>query len=61
MPVHGPYHGLSLRYRYIVRTLSNTFCGAAATDCPSGSTIGASEFGGLPLFKYNRAQLEYDF
>ena len=61
VPVHGPYHGLSLRYRYIVRTLSNTFCGAAATDCPSGSTIGASEFGGLPLFKYNRAQLEYDF
>ncbi len=61
MPAHGPYRGLSLRDRYIYRTLSNTYCGAAATDCPSGSTLGASEFGGLPLFKYNRLQLEYDF
>ncbi len=61
VPAKGPYHGLMLRYRYIQRTLSNTFCGAAATDCPAGSTLGAPEFGGLPLFKYNRAQLEYDF
>ena len=57
----GPYHGLVLRDRFITRTLSNTFCGAAATNCPPGSSIGATEFGGLPLFKYNRAQLEYDF
>jgi len=58
----GPYHGLSLRYRYIQRSLSNTFCGAAGTTiCGPGAPIGQSEFGGLPLFKYNRAQVEYDF
>jgi Copper amine oxidase N-terminal domain len=58
----GPYHGLVLRDRYIQRTLSNTFCGAAGTtSCPPGSAPGTSEFGGLPLFKYNRAQIEYDF
>jgi hypothetical protein len=58
----GPYHGLVLRDRYIQRSLTNTFCGAAGTTiCPPGSTVGASEFGGLPLFKYNRAQIEYDF
>jgi hypothetical protein len=61
MPAHGPYRGLSIRDRYIYRTLSNTFCGAAATDCPSGSTLGAPDFGGLPIFKYNRLQVEYDF
>jgi hypothetical protein len=57
----GPYHGLVLRDRYGERYLSNTFCGAAATNCAPGSSIGSSELGGLPLFKYNRAQLEYDF
>ncbi len=58
----GPYHGLVLRDRYIQRTLSNTFCGAnGTTSCPPGASIGSSEFGGLPLFKYNRAQIEYDF
>jgi len=57
----GGYHGLLLRYRYAQRTLSNTFCGASDTTCPPGSTIGTAELGGLPLFKYNRAQLEYDF
>ncbi len=61
MPAHGAYRGLSIRDRYITRTLSNTFCGAAATNCPAGSTLGAPEFGGLPLFKYNRVQVEYDF
>jgi hypothetical protein len=62
MPVTGPYRGLSLRYRYIQRTLSNTFCGAAdSPSCPPTASSGSSEFGGLPLFKYNRAQLEYDF
>jgi hypothetical protein len=61
VPAKGPYHGLVLRYRYIQRQLSNTFCGAAATDCPAGSSIGSTELGGIPLFKYNRAQLEYDF
>jgi hypothetical protein len=50
-----------LRYRYIERTLSNTFCGAAATNCVPGTPIGSSLFGGLPLFKYNRFMLEYDF
>jgi hypothetical protein len=57
----GPYRGLLLRYRYAQRTLSNTFCGAADTTCPGGSSIGSADLGGLPLFKYNRAQLEYDF
>jgi len=61
MPASGPYHGLVLRDRFIDRTLSNTFCGASATNCPPGSSIGSSFLGGLPLFKYNRAQLEYDF
>ncbi len=62
VPAKGPYHGLLLRYRYIQRTLSNTFCGdAGTTSCPAGSIPGATEFGGLPLFKYNRAKLEYDF
>jgi hypothetical protein len=61
MPASGPYHGLVLRDRFIDRTLSNTFCGASATSCPAGSTIGSTFLGGLPLFKYNRAQLEYDF
>ncbi|MGB6643547.1 MAG: hypothetical protein WBE35_00805, partial [Candidatus Cybelea sp.] len=57
----GPYRGLLLRYRYMDRTLSSTFCGASGTNCPAGSSIGSSFLGGLPLFKYNRAQLEYDF
>ena len=57
----GTYHGLLLRYRYMDRTLSNTFCGTAATTCPAGASIGSTYLGGLPLFKYNRAQLEYDF
>jgi hypothetical protein len=61
VPTDGPYHGLLLRYRYAQRTLSNTFCGASGTECPPGSTIGSTYLGGLPLFKYNRAQLEYDF
>jgi len=62
MPPGGHYRGLVLRDRYIQRTLSNTFCGAAGTtSCPAGASLGAPEFGGLPLFKYNRAQLEYDF
>ncbi len=58
----GPYRGLLLRYRYAQRSLSNTFCGAAGTTiCAPGSPAGSTELGGLPLFKYNRAQLEYDF
>lgn len=57
----GPYHGLLLRYRYGERYLSNTFCGAAATNCPAGSSIGSTDLGGLPIFKYSRAMLEYDF
>jgi hypothetical protein len=55
-----PYHGLLLRYRYAERTLSNTYCGAAGTSCPPGLALG-SYLGGLPIFKYNRAQLEFDF
>ena len=57
----GPYKGLMLRDRYFVRTIGNTFCGASDTTCPAGSAYGAQYLGGLPLFKYNRAQLEYDF
>ncbi len=56
-----PYHGLLLRYRYGERYLSDTYCGAAATNCPPGSSIGSTFLGGLPIFKYNRAMLEYDF
>ncbi|MEO6835987.1 MAG: hypothetical protein ABI231_08785 [Candidatus Tumulicola sp.] len=55
------YKGLLLRYRYAQRSQSNTFCGAARSTCVTGAAIGASFLGGLPLFKYNRAQLEYDF
>jgi Copper amine oxidase N-terminal domain len=57
----GPYRGLLLRYRYGERYLSNTYCGAAATNCQAGSAVGSTEFGGLPIFKYSRAMLEYDF
>lgn len=57
----GPYHGLLLRYRYGERDLSNTYCGAAATNCLPGTAIGTSIVGGQPIFKYNRAMLEYDF
>ena len=57
----GRYKGLLLRYRYAQRSESNTFCGASDTSCPAGAAIGSSYLGGLPLFKYNRAQLEYDF
>ncbi len=57
----GPYHGLLLRDRYMQRTLTNAFCGDPTTSCPANATIGTSELGGLPLFKYNRLQLEYDF
>ncbi len=61
VPATGRYRGLLLRYRYIQRQFSNTFCGAAATDCPAGSTLGSTYLGGIPFFKYNRAQVEYDF
>jgi hypothetical protein len=62
VPITGPYHGLLLRYRYVQRTLSNTYCGASDTpSCAPSASLGSTEFGGLPLFKYNRAQLEYDF
>lgn len=57
----NPYHGLMLRYRYGERYQSNTYCGAAATNCLAGSSIGSTYFGGIPMFKYNRAMLEYDF
>ncbi|MBV8198951.1 MAG: copper amine oxidase N-terminal domain-containing protein [Candidatus Eremiobacteraeota bacterium] len=57
----GPYHGLMLRYRYVQRTLSNAFCGDPGTNCPTSIAPGTAELGGVPFFKYNRAQLEYDF
>lgn len=61
-PVTGThYKGLLLRYRYAQRSESNTFCGAAGASCVPGAASGSSFLGGLPLFKYNRAQLEYDF
>ncbi len=53
------YRGFKFRYRYAERTLSNTFCGASQTNC--SATAGTIILGGLPLFKYNRAMLEYDF
>ena len=55
------YHGLLLRYRYMQRSQSNTFCGAAGSSCSASATLASTYLGGLPLFKYNRAQLEYDF
>jgi len=61
VPKTGLYKGLQLRYRYMQRSLSNTFCGDSGTSCPAGATVGSTYLGGLPLFKYNRAQLEYDF
>lgn len=63
MPVSktGPYHGLQFRYRYAQRSYGNTYCSAAGSYCPTGSTSGATFLGGQPLFKYNRAMLEYDF
>jgi hypothetical protein len=57
----GLYKGLLLRYRYAQRSQNNTFCGDQGTTCPPGSPSGSAFEGGLPLFKYNRAQLEYDF
>jgi hypothetical protein len=57
----GPYKGLMLRDRYFVRTIQNTYCGASNTACLAGASVGSQFLGGLPLFKYNRAQLEYDF
>jgi hypothetical protein len=57
----GRYRGLLLRYRYAQRSQSNTFCGASSTSCAPGAAYGSSLLGGSPLFKYNRAQLEYDF
>jgi hypothetical protein len=50
-----------LRDRYFVRWIQNTFCGASETTCAAGAATGSQYLGGLPLFKYNRAQLEYDF
>jgi hypothetical protein len=55
------YNGLMLRYRYAQRSQGNTFCGAAGSACPAGAAPGSTYLGGSPLFKYNRAQLEYDF
>ena len=61
VPASGPYRGLQFRYRYAERTYSDTYCGAAATNCAPGTPIGTSVLGGAPLFKYGRAMLEYDF
>jgi hypothetical protein len=57
----GPYKGLMLRDRYMNRNISNTFCGAINTACPAGAAIDSQFLGGLAIFKFNRAQLEYDF
>jgi hypothetical protein len=61
VPASGPYHGLQLRYRYAERTFTDTYCGAAATNCAPGTPVGTAVLGGLPIFKYNRFMLEYDF
>jgi len=52
---------VTLRYRYEMRSYSNSCCGAANASCPIVDATGTSILGGLPLFKYNRAMLEYDF
>jgi hypothetical protein len=57
----GLYKGLLLRYRYAQRSQTNAFCGDSGASCAPTATTGSSYLGGLPLFKYNRAQLEYDF
>ena len=41
--------------------IRTAYCGAAGSYCPSGLTPGQTFLGGIPLFKYNRAMLEYDF
>ncbi len=46
----GAYKGFLVRYRFASRTIPNGFT-------PTGSGY----LGGLPLFKYNRAQLQYTF
>jgi hypothetical protein len=60
---HTHYKGLVLRYRYAQRSLSNTFFCAGGSSCPTGQSATSPEqyLGGVPLFKYNRAQVEYDF
>jgi hypothetical protein len=44
------YKGLMIRYRYAQREIPDTYFAS-----------GATWLGGIPLFKYNRAQIEYDF
>jgi hypothetical protein len=61
VPQSGPYHGLQLRYRYADRRYSNTYCGAWKTTCAADMQAGTAVLSGNPLFKYNRAMLEYDF
>ncbi len=61
VPANGSYRGLQFRYRYAERTYTDTYCGAAATNCVPGTPVGTSVLGGPPLFKYGRAMLEYDF
>ncbi|MBV8490670.1 MAG: hypothetical protein JO199_09085 [Candidatus Eremiobacteraeota bacterium] len=60
---HAHYKGLALRYRYMQRSQTNTFYCAGGSPCPAGqsATAPAAYLGGVPLFKYNRAQVEYDF
>lgn len=55
------YTGWSFRYRYAQRAQDNTACGTPGLTCPAGTAPGTTFLGGTPLFKYNRAQLEYDF
>jgi hypothetical protein len=56
----GPYRGFMVRDRYMNRTDANTYY-------PQGTTASCqpltpcSQLGGIPLFKYNRVMLEYDF
>ena len=66
----GQYHFS----RSPVSSIRDCFCGIATRSAanltrsaaprrlvPGGLPSGSSYLGGLPLFKYNRAQLEYDF
>ena len=62
MPAHGPYRGLSLRDRYISTDAFQHVLRSRRDELPVRARRSARPyFGGLPIFKYNRLQLEYDF
>jgi hypothetical protein len=56
----GPYKGFQLRDRYMNRTDANTYYTQGTTSACTAPDP-CSQLGGIPLFKYNRIMLEYDF